>query len=176
MDARMTEQVPPERRGAAHPDAQSRGGKDAGAGGGRPGRADAAYRLSPEGRTLNLPPVASADLSLQRSRTLRRRSTVRFRKGAPGREEYSNIHPVTFGASGALSGALFDGQYRRVTGPYLGRCEFAGHVSGSEVRICQRSGSCGGARPKLAALSCASHVTFGARTTRYGRHPLGLRQ
>ena len=39
---------------------------------------------------------------------VRRRSTVRFRKGAPGHGEYSNIHPVTFGPSGALSGALFD--------------------------------------------------------------------
>jgi len=39
---------------------------------------------------------------------VRRRSTVRFRKGTPGREEYSNIYPVTFGPSGVHSGALFD--------------------------------------------------------------------
>jgi hypothetical protein len=92
---------------------------------------------------------------------VRRRSTVRFRKGAPGREEYSNIHPVTLG----VSGALFDDEQGRD----LGRCEFVGHVSGSEARFCQLSGSGGGARPKLATLSRASHLTFGARAARYGR-------
>jgi hypothetical protein len=37
---------------------------------------------------------------------VRRRSTVRFRKGAPGRENYSNVYPVTVGAPGGISGAL----------------------------------------------------------------------
>jgi hypothetical protein len=51
---------------------------------------------------------------------VRRRSTVRFRKGAQGCEDYSNAYPVTTGVPlGALSGAFLDADRRRE----LGRCE-----------------------------------------------------
>ena len=88
---------------------------------------------------------------------VRRRSTVRFRKGAPGYDDYSNIYPVTSDVSGALRGHFSTG-HGAVT---LGRCEFAGHVSGSEGRIGQLPGSGGPARPKLATLCRASYLIFG---------------
>src|SRR5260370_33752185 len=50
---------------------------------------------------------------------VRRRSTVRFRKGAPGREEYSNIYPMTTGAPWGS----FGGSSRLTSGRELGRCE-----------------------------------------------------
>ena len=69
---------------------------------------------------------------------VRRRSTVRFRKGAPGCEEYSNIHPVTASAPQGALGALLDG--------YPGHREFDQGVSGADAsRGGQVSGSGSGA-------------------------------
>ena len=61
---------------------------------------------------------------------VRRRSTVRFRKGAPGCEEFSNTYPVTNVLFGAPRGAHLDGDH----GLSGGKRGVAGEVSVSGFR------------------------------------------